>query len=102
MIGDRCWAGELVDLDPAPGLQPDCSVSDVRRLPDGSSEEVATIPACDTGRTPCWWLEQDDAECYYTATHLKLVVERGGVIPPDDFYVKASCVTVDPDSGPVR
>jgi hypothetical protein len=101
--GDPCWEGEIADLDPATtGLQPDCTVSDVRRLPDGSSEELGVIPHCSSSKVPCWRLEQDDAKCYYTATHQKLVIERGGLIPPSDIHVKASCVTLDPDSGPFQ
>ncbi len=101
-FGDPCWEGELADLDPAPGLQPDCTVSDVRRLPDGSTEEVASIPSCGRGRVPCWRLEQDDRQCFYTATHQKLVIDRAGAVPPSDIHVKASCVTLDPNGGPFR
>ncbi len=97
-LGDPCWAGEVADLAPeTPGLQADCTVTDVRTLPDGSTQDVDVIPNCSFGEIPCWRLEQDDVQCHYTSTHLKLVVDRGGVIPPDDISVKASCVTTDPD-----
>lgn len=101
-FGDPCFEGAVADLDPATdGLQPDCTVSDYRRLPDGSEEELALIPACGTGRIPCWRIEQDELKCHYTDTKLKLVIDRGGVIPPADQFVKASCVTEDA-GGPVQ
>lgn len=97
-FGDPCWEGEIADLDPdTDGLQPDCSVSDVQVLPDGSTKEVDLLPNCSFGEIPCWRLEVDDAQCFYTATHMKLVIDRGGVLPPSDIHVKASCVTTDPD-----
>jgi hypothetical protein len=95
-FGDPCFESNVADLDPAAdGLQADCTVSDVQRLPDGSEKELAIIPACTTGRIPCWRIEQDAAKCYYTDNQLKLVIDRGGVIPPSDTHVKASCVTTD-------
>jgi len=101
-FGDPCWEGEVADLDlQTPGLQPDCSIVDVKVLPDGTRQELDPIPACSIsgGQIPCWRLEQDDKACYYTPTRLKLVVDRGGVIPPADIHVKASCVTTDDGSG---
>lgn len=100
-FGDPCWEGQLADLDPVtPGLQVDCTVTDVRVRPDGTREEIAAIPPCGAGNIPCWRIEEDPVECHYTSTHLKLVIDRGGVVPPSDIHVKASCVTTDPDSGP--
>src|SRR5690606_16769504 len=96
-IGENCFAGVLADADPTTdGIQADCTVSDHRERPDGSSMEVATIPACTTGGPiPCWRIEHDPTECHYTTTMMKLVVDRGGVVPPSDMFVKASCVTQD-------
>lgn len=100
-FGDPCWEGEVADLDPVtPGLQADCTVTDVRVRPDGTREEIDSIPPCSFGDIPCWRLEEDPLECHYTATHLKLVIDRGGVIPPSEIHVKASCVTTAPDDGP--
>jgi hypothetical protein len=97
-FGDPCWEGEIADLDPeTDGLQPECSVSDVQVLPDGSKKEIDLIPNCSFGEIPCWRLEQDDAQCFYTTSHMKLVIDRGGVLPPSDIEVKASCVTTDPN-----
>ena len=72
-------------------------MSDVQLLPDGSERELAVIPQCGTGRIPCWRVEVDELHCPYTATKLALVVDRGGVLPPDDVHVKASCVTTTND-----
>jgi len=101
-FGDPCFEGVLADADPADGLQADCSISDIQALPGGGSREVGVIPACSTspGAIPCWRVERDDTRCYYTPTHLKLVIDRGGEVPASDIHVKASCVTVQ-DDGPV-
>jgi hypothetical protein len=101
LLGDPCWLGEVSDVDlQTDGLQADCTVTDVEVQPDGTRVEVATIPACGTGKIPCWRLEVDATQCSYTSTHLKLVIDRGGVIPPSEIHVQASCVTTPPDSGP--
>ena len=97
-FGDPCFESLVVDQDPATdGLQADCAVSDVRVFPDGSEKEVALIPQCGTGAVPCWRIEVDATQCFYTSSNLKLVIDRGGVIPPDDIHVRASCATTTDD-----
>ena len=101
-IIDACFEYTLVDADPATeGMQYDCAVTEVRRHPDGADEELGTIPPCGDGRVPCWRIEEDPAECDYTATHMKLVIDRGGVIPDPDIRVRASCVTGE-SAGPLK
>jgi hypothetical protein len=102
-FGDPCFESVLADLDPdTGGLQPDCAVSDVQELPNGSDGIETVIPPCTLGAaTPCWRVEADAAKCYYTPTQLKLVVDRGSVIPPSDIHLRASCVTTDGGDGPV-
>lgn len=102
-LADPCFAGELADLDPdTTGLQPDCAVSDVTLRPDGSYAGEYVIPPCSLGaNSPCWRIEIDEARCFYTPTQLKLVVERGGIVPPSDVHLRASCVTTDGGAGPV-
>ena len=97
-IGDPCFESVLADLDPdTAGLQPDCAVSDVQLLPNGTDGIEHVVPPCSLGAaTPCWRVELDEAACFYTPTKLKLVVDRGGVIPPSDIHLRASCVTTDP------
>ena len=100
LVGDPCWEGEILDMDPdAAGLQPDCTIVDVKVLPDGSSQELGSIAQCGTGVIPCWKLEVDAVQCFYTSTQLKIVIDRGGVIPPADVQVRASCVTKVPPGG---
>jgi hypothetical protein len=97
-FGDPCWEGVVADMDPdTAGIQPECSVLDVQVLPDGTRKELEAVPACGGGDIPCWKLVEDAAQCFYTEQHLKLVVDRGGVIPPDDVHVQASCTTLAPD-----
>lgn len=104
VIADPCFEANVADLDPdMPGLQPDCTVSDMR-YDNGQETELAVIPSCaiSGGAVPCWRIEEDAVHCAYTNTdpHLKLVVDRGGVIPAPDVHVKASCVTVGEPPGP--
>lgn len=99
-FGDPCFEASVADLSPDPGLQADCAISDYQRLPDGSSKEVDLIPSCSFGQIPCWRIEVDAEKCHYTPSKQKLVIDRGGVIPPADTFVKASCVTTD-ESGMV-
>ena len=54
-----------------------------------------------SANSPCWRIEIDEARCFYTPTQLKLVVERGGIVPPSDVHLRASCVTTDGGAGPV-
>lgn len=92
-FGDPCFTSEIADLDPAPGLQPDCTASDYRTLPDGSEQEVRMIPSCAFGQIPCWRIEEDAQQCHYTRTRLKLAIDRGGELPGADMFVKATCAT---------
>jgi len=97
-LGDPCFDAEVADLDPVtPGLQADCSVSDVRVLANGDAQELAVIPACGGGAIPCWRIEEDAVRCAYTKTdpHLKLVIDRAGEVPASDVHVRGSCVTTD-------
>jgi hypothetical protein len=100
-FGDPCFENTVADLSPDEGLQADCTISDYRRYPDGSTKEIDLIPNCSFGEIPCWRIEVDAQKCHYTASKQKLVVDRGGVIPPADTFVKASCVTTD-EAGPVQ
>jgi hypothetical protein len=99
---DACFDYDLGDVDPdQPGAQYDCSVTEVRRVPNGPDEELRTIPGCGGGQVPCWRIEEAPVECRFEDTdpHLKLVIDRGGQVPTPDIHVKASCVTAEA-SGP--
>lgn len=102
-FADPCFELELADADlTEPGVQFDCTVVDMRYVPNQPPEELAVVPACDATRSriPCWHIEEDAQHCGYTKTdpHRKLVVERGGVIPGPEIQIRASCVTI-PASG---
>ena len=99
-IEDPCFENQLADGDPStPALDPDCTVTDVRRIPNDADQELAVIPSCTQSNNsiPCWSIVVDNDKCGYTHTdpHLKLVIDRGGIVPANDIHVKASCVTVD-------
>jgi hypothetical protein len=105
VIADPCFEAQLLDVDPStPEPDYDCTITDVRHIPGKADEELAVIGRCDATHSviPCWHIEEDAVNCSYTKTdpHLKLVVERNGVVPPADVHIKASCVTTDKPSGP--
>jgi hypothetical protein len=102
-VRDVCFEYALRDVDPAPGAQYDCSVTEYRRRPNAADEDLRVLPACEAGTPPCWRIVEDSAECGWTQTepHLKLAIDRGGLVPESDIRVKASCVTAD-SAGPLR
>lgn len=62
--GVHCLQSPAVDLDPAPGLQARCSISDVVR--DRTTDEVVydrVLPACTGANRPCWRMEARPAAC---------------------------------------
>jgi hypothetical protein len=88
-IDPRCFQGDVMDVDPArPGIQGECTATDMQRLSDGSYKELGVLPNCDSGTTPC-------------QTQLALEIDRGGVVPPADLYTNVSCVTTADGDGPV-
>jgi hypothetical protein len=93
-----CLEGTLdtTDRDPAnPGLQPDCTVSELQNL-DADTPDEAVFRRCrmladdqpDLATAPCWWVRSDPA-CT-TETHLALHIERRGP-PPPSSTVRVSC-----------
>ncbi|MDB4955381.1 MAG: hypothetical protein JWO36_2950 [Myxococcales bacterium] len=90
----------LADVDPAnPGLQPDCTVSDIQNADTGTEHETA-MPTCQmtgpttpnpAGARPCWWVAPNPASCT-TDTKLELHVER--TTPPSTgTSVRVACAT---------
>lgn len=95
--GDPCFESKVVDFDPnTDGIQADCTVTDMQ-----GDKELAVIPSCSFNRIPCWRIEVDTDHCGYTASHEKLVIDRGGVVPPVGVHAKVNCVT-EPNSGQVQ
>jgi len=86
-----CLVGSLVTTDrdaDNPGVQLDCTVSDIQIHDSGEDSEQA-IPACAMagpetpeagGTRPCWWVASNPTTCT-TATGLELHVERNGSAP---------------------
>ncbi|MBL9019441.1 MAG: hypothetical protein JNL83_34955 [Myxococcales bacterium] len=105
-LGATCFAEQLADMDPeTDGAQYSCTVTDTRRVPGQPDEELAVIPTCDAtkSRIPCYHIDVDAEQCKHVTTNpkLKLVIERGGVVPTTDRRVRVQCVTV-PSSGQVQ
>jgi len=95
-----CLAGDVAadDIDPTtPGLQLDCTVTDVVNL-NTSEQHETIIPRCpmkdastpDTATRPCWWVKSDPAACAAPSSGIELHVERAGA-PPVGDNVKVSC-----------
>jgi hypothetical protein len=88
----RIWGGALcigappVDTSPAPGVQPDCVVSE--RVP-GHAE--TPLPACGGGEVPCWRVKENRTWC--PAYGLELEIDRGGQPEPTDVVQSARCRT---------
>jgi hypothetical protein len=103
-----CLEGTLdtTDRDSAnPGLQPDCTVSEIQGVEtDAQTEQL--IPRCRmlgddqpdlAGAPACWWVKADPA-CA-TETQLALQVERSAP-PPKGSVVRVSCAGVAEPAGP--
>lgn len=96
----RCFEGVLPDTDPdQPGIQPECSVSEVRN-PGSQAEVERLLPACDSraapetsGNLPCALIVEDRDQCPDTATGLSAQVyyDDGAVVPPGTL-IRAHCV----------
>jgi hypothetical protein len=100
-----CLEGTLDtrDIDAVnPGLQPDCTVSDIE-APDTAQQVETAIPRChmisaempDPGADPaCWWVAENAAACA-TETKLELRIERKTQAAPNTT-VRVSCATTAP------
>jgi len=57
-LANTCIGSQLIDTDlTKDGLQPECQVVD--RVPKGSDYQDTPLPACSTGKSPCWDLVAD-------------------------------------------
>jgi hypothetical protein len=100
-----CLEGNIDTLDAngaEPGLQPQCTVSDVLHYGTSSATDSEIPPCPMTDPTtpspnsphPCWWVEANPTACpdpVRTPTHLELHVERSQP-PPDGTTQVISCV----------
>jgi hypothetical protein len=99
-LGTPCLSAPVVDTVPEqPGLQADCQVID--RLPAAGGFKTEEVPPCSGGQRSasgaCWQLE-GNARC--DKSGLKIVVDRGGQLPPPGGQQVVRCLTcaspVDP------
>lgn len=100
VLGSPCVDGTLADADPnTPGVQYDCSVSDVTNFGLANQNEVV-LPECNdltpgqeasSANKPCWAIETDPMNCA-GGQHLTLKIERS-VAPAPDTHVVSYCVT---------
>jgi len=94
-----CLEGDI-DTDPdTPGLQYECSVSDVRFVGQDNQDEIA-LPECPNeapaeNQLPCWRLQSSPDLCTDTPSQSTIVVERGEYPAPSSFVrircLEASC-----------
>jgi hypothetical protein len=98
VIGSPCIEGNLYDADQdAPGVQYDCSVSDVNNY--GKANQTETVlPQCNnqndlesSSNKPCWAIHPDPMNCTQ-APNLTLEVFRNQD-PALDTHVISYCVT---------
>jgi hypothetical protein len=99
-LDGRCFQGVLPDTDPdLPGIQPECTVSEIRN-PGSDAEDERVLEACDapgapetSSNRPCHLIIEDRDECPDTATGLSVQVhyEDGAVVPPGTL-IRAHCV----------
>jgi hypothetical protein len=102
-IDPGCFENDLLDVDPnTPGPQFDCSVVEVRRRANQADEELRVFGPCEKGGFPCWRVEEDAANCFFTDAdpHLRLVIDYNGEVVGTDIFIKSQCVTTD-STGPV-
>ncbi len=91
-----CVPGNLADLDAtAPGIQPDCAVSETR--PDTGETVLGVCDDMDqperSSLTPCYVIAPDTDACGRTPTNLRVTVYRrpNETVPPDTRVV-ARCL----------
>ncbi len=103
LLGPPCLQGELADISPAPGLQPDCVITEV--VDAGLDNESETrLPACDNPGTPensstlpCYYLFENAAECSAYPSQLAVdIIYAEGVVVPPLTEARISCVGISP------
>ncbi|MBK9036619.1 MAG: hypothetical protein IPL61_36115 [Myxococcales bacterium] len=95
-VGNPCIEAELSDRNPTiPGVQPECSVSDVTD-PNGVNRMETIVPSCDVsgGAVPCWRFISDPVRCADAPANRAIEVDRGGVSVPDNTVLEVQCVTI--------
>src|SRR5258705_13153369 len=89
LVGDPCIDAVLEDTSPDPGIQPLCVVSDQASATSGGTR----VPECSgTTTKDCWQVVADATTCPNTPNHMRLVVDRTAM-PPPNVYTSARCLT---------
>jgi hypothetical protein len=103
-----CLDGKIADADTDmanPGVQPDCSVSDVVNLntPQQMQTQMSACKMSDattpdpSGARPCWWVKSNEAACKNAnnttaAPYFEIHVERSSA-PAAGTNVQVACAT---------
>jgi hypothetical protein len=92
-----CVTAPLVDTDAvAPGLQAECQVAD--SVMKGDSFVATPLPACSTGKRPCWELAADDL----CDSHYRVDRQPIDQPPPAGTVLSIKCLTcTSPANGKV-
>jgi len=88
LINGSCLQGPLRDVKPAPGLQPDCVVTEV--WDDGTHTDIPDCPT-NPGADPCFEIVQDTLRCGPTPTQLRVAITRASD-PPPLAVITAECL----------
>jgi hypothetical protein len=91
LVGETCFdgsVGELVDTSGAAGLQPECTVFDVR---DSAPDAQVALPSCAQDASgDCYDLVADPVSCPASQGNLKVVPRRASA-PAADTWTHVSC-----------
>lgn len=104
-LGNPCFETDLdqTDTDPNnPGLQPQCTVSDVAN-PDSANPIEHILPACkmadddtpaaDNPSTGCWYVVPDPVKCEIYPTKLQILTYPPDRPAPSESRLIVQCVT---------
>jgi hypothetical protein len=88
LLQPSCLEKPVADRDPAPGVQPECVVTERRKTPGGTADRL--LPACGPGvQAPCWKLVPDET----CGGRVKYEIDRAGETPPPDTEEIVKCLT---------
>lgn len=103
VVGNPCFESDIstADLDPNnPGLQLECSVSEVSR-PGTAGADETIMPACKMANDttpapdavqPCWYVKPDPARCSDYPSKLVFAVHPEQRTTPPDAHLLIQCV----------
>jgi hypothetical protein len=96
-LANTCINSPLIDTDLAKdGLQPECQVVD--RVPKGNDYQDTPLPACTTGKMPCWDLEPDNS----CGSGFHVVRKPADMPPPIGTLQGIKCLTCTNPANPTK